>query len=347
MRCFLQCASPGIVASSEDCRKFWLCKEEEEGSRVLEVRIWKKITWTCPVPLHILTLQSLLYRCPPGYLFSTVIVRCAKQEEVSCPLDPPPEADFRWTSFLAPTKPGCFCNMFVNILLQGRDHHPAECQPAWRLLCSLGLKIMLGSKIFYIVFVLPCLPFMFCHNLFSAIIQPHLLFCQTLHSSATFVTTQSDHALLCHIYYRTLHSDWPTLPPLSLKLANQQFHLAPMLQISTSNGFIYPRCQISHLLLSLEIPIISTLNQLYQPCKRLLHKTTCDGFICNCRMSHNHFIWQHNFESPRNHIRRNFPHNNGTQRQMQQLNLYRPYEIWTVARHTASHYQMCITSLKS
>jgi len=69
-----QCASPGIVASSEDCRKFWLCKEEEEGNRVLE---------------------SLLYRCPPGYLFSTVIVRCAKQEEVSCPLDQPSEADFR------------------------------------------------------------------------------------------------------------------------------------------------------------------------------------------------------------------------------------------------------------
>ena len=35
----MQCASPGIVASKEDCRKFWLCKEEEEGSRVLEV-IW-------------------------------------------------------------------------------------------------------------------------------------------------------------------------------------------------------------------------------------------------------------------------------------------------------------------
>ena len=142
------------------------------------------------LPLHILTLQSLLYRCPPGYLFSTVIVRCAKQEEVSCPLDPPPEADFRWTSFLAPTKLGCFCNMFVNILLQGRDHHPAECQPAWRLLCSLGLKIMLGSKICYKVFVLPCLPFMFCHNLFSAIILPHLLFCQIMRCSATFVTTQ-------------------------------------------------------------------------------------------------------------------------------------------------------------
>ena len=27
------------MASKEDCRKFWLCKEEEEGSRVLEV-IW-------------------------------------------------------------------------------------------------------------------------------------------------------------------------------------------------------------------------------------------------------------------------------------------------------------------
>ena len=27
------------MASKEDCRKFWLCKEKEEGSRVLEV-IW-------------------------------------------------------------------------------------------------------------------------------------------------------------------------------------------------------------------------------------------------------------------------------------------------------------------
>ena len=32
-----QCSAPGVVASSEDCRKFWLCKEQEEGSRVLEV----------------------------------------------------------------------------------------------------------------------------------------------------------------------------------------------------------------------------------------------------------------------------------------------------------------------
>ena len=97
MRCFLQCSSPGIVASSEDCRKFWLCKEDEEGSRVLEVGI--DPTRISPAFLHILPLQSLLYRCPPGYLFSTVIVRCAKQEEVSCPLSPPPEADFRSTLY--------------------------------------------------------------------------------------------------------------------------------------------------------------------------------------------------------------------------------------------------------
>ena len=89
MTCFLQCTSPGIVASSEDCRKFWLCKEEEEDSRVLEVRIQN------PLHNHIFPTQSLLYRCPPGYLFSTVIVRCAKEEDVSCPLGVAPEADFR------------------------------------------------------------------------------------------------------------------------------------------------------------------------------------------------------------------------------------------------------------
>ena len=48
----------------------------------------------------IILSQSLLYRCPPGYLFSTVIVRCAKQEEVSCPLDQPSEADFRYKQFV-------------------------------------------------------------------------------------------------------------------------------------------------------------------------------------------------------------------------------------------------------
>ena len=190
MRCFLQCASPGIVASSEDCRKFWLCKEEEEGSRVLEVRIWKKITWTCPVPLHILTLQSLLYRCPPGYLFSTVIVRCAKQEEVSCPLDPPPEADFRWTSFFSTHQTWLFLQHVCKYFAAGA--WPPSSWVSTSLTPSLlaGLKKTLGSKICYKVFVLPCLPFMFCHNLFSAIMQPHLLFCQILHCSATFVTTQ-------------------------------------------------------------------------------------------------------------------------------------------------------------
>ena len=60
---------------------------------------WEATDPKLPAPLllhqHYPPFQSLLYRCPPGYLFSTVIVRCAKQEEVSCPLDPPPEADFR------------------------------------------------------------------------------------------------------------------------------------------------------------------------------------------------------------------------------------------------------------
>ena len=110
------------MASKEDCRKFWLCKEEEEGSRVLEV-IWlvmnlrvimRIVMMICKEEeegtslstrgwdfallfrtLMIATFQSLLYRCPPGYLFSTVVVRCAKEEDVSCPLGVAPEADFR------------------------------------------------------------------------------------------------------------------------------------------------------------------------------------------------------------------------------------------------------------
>ena len=99
-----------------------ICKEEEEGSRVLEV-IWlvmnlrvimRIVMMICKEEeegtslstrgwdfallfrtLTIATFQSLLYRCPPGYLFSKVIVRCAKEEDVSCPLGVAPEADFR------------------------------------------------------------------------------------------------------------------------------------------------------------------------------------------------------------------------------------------------------------
>lgn len=57
------CPAPGITGHSSDCHKFWLCKEMTEGSRVLE---------------------SLLYRCPDGYLFSSATLRCAKEEDVSC-----------------------------------------------------------------------------------------------------------------------------------------------------------------------------------------------------------------------------------------------------------------------
>merc|ERR1711988_1159195 len=62
-----QCEKPGIVSDEENCNKFWLCKEESEGSGVLE---------------------SLLYRCPTGYLFSSAVLRCRKEDDVTC-LDSP------------------------------------------------------------------------------------------------------------------------------------------------------------------------------------------------------------------------------------------------------------------
>jgi len=58
-----QCKVPGVVDDEEHCNKFWLCKEESEGSGIL---------------------QSLLYRCPDGYLFSNSILRCKKEEDITC-----------------------------------------------------------------------------------------------------------------------------------------------------------------------------------------------------------------------------------------------------------------------
>jgi len=57
------CVEPGIVKYEPDCQKFWLCKEKPEGSRILE---------------------SLLYRCPEGYRFSSSILRCDKIENTTC-----------------------------------------------------------------------------------------------------------------------------------------------------------------------------------------------------------------------------------------------------------------------
>jgi len=57
-----QCEKPGFNSDEGNCDKFWLCKEETEGSGVLE---------------------SLLYRCPPGYLFNSAVLRC-KKEDASC-----------------------------------------------------------------------------------------------------------------------------------------------------------------------------------------------------------------------------------------------------------------------
>jgi hypothetical protein len=54
---------PGIEEYEPDCQKFWLCKENPEGSRILE---------------------SLLYRCPEGYLFASSSLRCAPATDFTC-----------------------------------------------------------------------------------------------------------------------------------------------------------------------------------------------------------------------------------------------------------------------
>jgi len=61
-----ECTAPGISGNQNDCHKFWLCKERPTGSMVLE---------------------SLLYRCPDGYLFSSSTLRCAKEEDVTCEIE--------------------------------------------------------------------------------------------------------------------------------------------------------------------------------------------------------------------------------------------------------------------
>jgi len=57
------CESPGIVSDENNCNKFWLCKENPDESGILE---------------------SLLYRCPEGYLFSSSTLRCKKEDDVTC-----------------------------------------------------------------------------------------------------------------------------------------------------------------------------------------------------------------------------------------------------------------------
>ena len=36
------CKMPGVVSNEADCQKFWLCKENPEGSRILEVSLIHK-----------------------------------------------------------------------------------------------------------------------------------------------------------------------------------------------------------------------------------------------------------------------------------------------------------------
>jgi hypothetical protein len=68
------CRTPGISGNDNDCHKFWLCKERPTGSKVLE---------------------SLLYRCPEGYLFSSSTLRCAKEEDVTCNIETTANNDSR------------------------------------------------------------------------------------------------------------------------------------------------------------------------------------------------------------------------------------------------------------
>merc|ERR1719312_26683 len=62
-----KCSEPGVVKYDADCQKFWLCKERPEGSHILE---------------------SLLYRCPDGYRFSSAVLRCDKADNSSCTTGP-------------------------------------------------------------------------------------------------------------------------------------------------------------------------------------------------------------------------------------------------------------------
>jgi hypothetical protein len=54
-----KCEEPGVVDDQEHCNKFWLCKEETEGSGVLEVSspsditLWDKHCGECKVLLDI------------------------------------------------------------------------------------------------------------------------------------------------------------------------------------------------------------------------------------------------------------------------------------------------------
>ena len=141
MICFLQCTSPGIVASSEDCRKFWLCKEEEENSRVLEVRIQNHLRnhnlsfAVAAIPMSPwLPLQHRdrpLCKAGGRLLPSGGTARGWLQVNI-------------WWRFFSTPQICCWeCTMYVIEIennLQGRQHHPAECQPTWCLLCALGLK---------------------------------------------------------------------------------------------------------------------------------------------------------------------------------------------------------------
>lgn len=54
-----KCDGPGISAHTEQCSKFWLCRQLGEGEG----------------------LQALLFQCPPNYQFNSTILRCSESGE--------------------------------------------------------------------------------------------------------------------------------------------------------------------------------------------------------------------------------------------------------------------------
>ena len=157
----------------------------------------------------------------------------------------------------------CLWIFHANIL-QGREHHPAECEPAWRLLCALGVKTHNSLPIFCHVFLWCSATFcIFVPNLAfcatSCIFAPNLAFlCHILHFCATFCIFAPHPAFLRHICYHAV-TDWlshnQSKLPISSHSANdvanlkqQWLHLSQL-----SNKSFAP--------LTLETLII---NQLYQ-----------------------------------------------------------------------------------
>ena len=194
MRCFLQCASPGIVASSEDCRKFWLCKEEEEGSRVLEVRIWKKNYLNLPsAPSHSYLAVSVIPVSPRLPIQHSDCPMC-KARRGLLSSGPTSRGRLQVNFFFSTHQTWLFLQHVCKYFAAGA--WPPSSWVSTSLTPSLlaGLKNNAGLK-------------NLLHSVCSAMSSIHVLPQSILsHYSATFVVL-SDHALFCHICYQTV-TDW-------------------------------------------------------------------------------------------------------------------------------------------